>query len=330
MKSLMRVSIVLLDHSSLLECLANTHVDIHRYALEGATAGGCRALSRGLTFPFDTVKTFEQSTPIVIGVNSTETNRKITNYYSGVIPTVVSAIPANALFFIFYNSLEQYSKTLSAFLEYSGYSSSSETMNQLFIRIIISAIATLPQNLIKIPSELIKQRAQVQPDIGVIQLIRDAVSKQGLSGLYVGGNAQLLREIPYNAFQMAIYQLLKDNGHILNESFGDSATAAFFGLVAASIASILTQPADVIKTKLMTSTSGAEGLINNTSTTASEQNWMTRLFLRNVVFRLVYDVIQSKEGWKGLFVGMKPRLMIVGVGGMVYFYAADLVDQYIT
>ena len=36
-------------------------IDVYNYALQGAFAGGARALSRAVTFPFDTVKTLEQS-----------------------------------------------------------------------------------------------------------------------------------------------------------------------------------------------------------------------------------------------------------------------------
>ena len=43
---------------------SNVDINWSQFAFQGAVAGGCRALSRGLTFPFDTLKTLEQiSTP---------------------------------------------------------------------------------------------------------------------------------------------------------------------------------------------------------------------------------------------------------------------------
>jgi len=39
--------------------------------------------------------------------------------------------------------------------------------------------------------------------------------------------------------------------------------------------------------------------------------------------------IYSSEGLAGFFVGLKPRLLIVSIGGMFYFFAAVFVDSYL-
>eukprot|EP01037_Dinobryon_pediforme_P046177 gene46177-59286_t len=82
--------------------------------------------------------------------------------------------------------------------------------SKLVERLVASVIATFPANLVKIPAEVIKQRAQLTQSSDIVRIIADATRGRGLRGLYVGGYAQLLREIPYNAFQMAIYDYLQD------------------------------------------------------------------------------------------------------------------------
>jgi len=184
-----------------VELLAN----VKKFAFAGASAGACRAFSRGLTFPFDTMKTFEQSSVDTIehAYGKKKRKRKI-NYFSGLITTIISAVPSNALFFITYNCILIYAPCLVPF------PASFSTSSKLLERLIASAIATFPQNLIKIPAELVKQRAQLTQSSDIPKIVADAVKDKGISGLYVGGNAQLLREIPYNAFQMAFFDMFRD------------------------------------------------------------------------------------------------------------------------
>ena len=130
-------------------------IDVYNYALQGAFAGGARALSRAVTFPFDTVKTLEQSDSGTHRDEHLNTSKKL-NYFKGVIPTTLTAIPANSLFFIVYNSLSIYLVHYTS-LCYGPIDTAREVANELATKLVISSIATLPQNAIKIPFELVKQ-----------------------------------------------------------------------------------------------------------------------------------------------------------------------------
>lgn len=165
------------------------------------------------------------------------------------------------------------------------YSKTASESTRFLQRLVISSIATFPSNAIKVPGELIKQRAQTRPGQNSWKLFLEAIREDGVGGLYVGVNAQLLREIPYNAIQMSTFDLLKDtvaksaatatatvaattttsitindvstqdmhlNFFQFVKELDPTIEAAVLGLIAAAVAASLTQPFDVIKTQLMT------------------------------------------------------------------------------
>jgi hypothetical protein len=121
----------------------------------------------------------------------------------------------------------------------------------------------------------------------------------------------LLREIPYNAFQMAIYSTLKETIFFstspLSPAISASSQAALLGVVASFLSALLTQPADVIKTRLMTDIKSLGGK-------------------RSTLYSELIRVVNS-EGLVGLYAGLKPRLLLCTVGGLVYFYIAQYVDN---
>lgn len=323
------------DHSALVDSSICSSIDISwsQFAIQGAVAGGCRALSRALTFPFDTLKTLEQSSAKTSA--STEVDRDQQSkkspleffvnreYFRGILPAVTSAVPANAIFFVAYNYLQTIaaSDCILDFFAIHGTVFFHKPSVLFLERLIFSALATLPQNAIKIPAELIKQRAQVQPNTSILWLIQQAIRPPlGIMGLYKGGGAQLIREIPYNAIQMATFQSFKEI--FLSQSFHNSevfplglnlaSISGILGLIAAAIAAILTQPADVIKTRLMT----------DVEDNLSDDHIVSE----DGIIRTARKII-IEEGWRGLFVGLSPRLILVSLGGMVYFWAAEVASQ---
>jgi hypothetical protein len=107
-------------------------------------------------------------------------------------------------------------------------------------------LASLPANAIRIPAEVTKQRVQVRPSVrrpmsdaivtkpsgdeaktsfshphssstcqaGIekraLSAARTIVAEEGVGGLYVGGLAQLARELPFNAVQFVAFQNMKE------------------------------------------------------------------------------------------------------------------------
>ena len=261
-----------------------------------------------------------------------------------ILVQVASAVPANAVFFVVYNYLQTIaaSECVLQFLSVEDTSFYQRTSILFVERLIFSAVATLPQNAIKIPAELIKQRAQVQPNENIFYLIEQATTtKKGIMGLYQGGGAQLIREIPYNAIQMATFQLFKEtllkdthnfDGSLLGLS--PAITSAVLGLFAAAIAALLTQPADVIKTRLMTKIENdAENDNEEHSTVSPLESTLESVVKKDKKDKERLGIIKTSQqilsegGWKGFFVGLTPRLILVSLGGMVYFWAAEVATE---
>ena len=109
--------------------------------------------------------------------------------------------------------------------------------------------------------------------------------------------------------------------------------AAILGLLASSFAAILTQPVDVIKTKLMVASpmlSDDEG-----SRLPHEKNFKKispslfhiKSYAQRTKFYQTYYRIVRTEGYLGLLSGLQSRLFVVGIGGIAYFFAAALVEK---
>eukprot|EP01041_Mallomonas_annulata_P010799 gene10799-22544_t len=328
------IQVISHSHFDTLQCLSTIEFNVLRSAAAGSLAGGLRALSRGLTFPFDSMKTFEQAK-----MNGGK-QRTIGEYFRGVIPTVATAVPANALFFMTYDYLMAIAPCIAPH---------TTALGLLEQRLLVSAIATIPQNAIKIPAELIKQRAQVQSESDFQLLFNQITAKRGLIGLYLGGGAQLLREIPYNSLQMASFAALQEYSVSYKIPLDPPLIAAVLGLLAAAFAALLTQPADVVKTRIMTD---LEQTIDNvvvecdedlllqtpitpiprtTSSTTSpdspSQSQLQSWWMQSSVIREGVAVVRE-EGVAGLFSGLVPRLLLVSIGGMVYFWAAAISEAY--
>jgi hypothetical protein len=340
--------------SSILADVCTVKFNVYQYAFSGAVAGGFRAFSRALTFPFDTLKTVKQ-----VKRANKESPRiqefTVDELFKGVLPAVLSAVPANAVFFVIYNYLLTVaaSEPFERILALSNVDILQSSTSVLFLeRLLFSSIATLPSNLIKTPAELLKQRAQVQPDATMGSLIREAVRPpEGIRGLFLGNNAQLLRELPYNAIQMATFDYLKDrlvgtdaaSPSLMLSRWGvDLATfSAGLGFVAAGLAAALTQPADTVKTRLMAGQEYANAALRRRralgeqSEEGVEQSTGAGAAATEVDGEAVRPLgivettrqILDEEGWKGLFVGIQYRVALVSFGGMIYFWTAELARQ---
>ena len=341
--------------------------DLLQYATTGAAAGASRSLSRGLSFPFDTIKTLAQADTQEerpIQDSSNNDNIALKQYFRGVLPIVIGAIPAQASFFTTYHILELWSDCLIAQqwqpspVDVIGTGVSIEDI-KFIQRLIIASVATLPANLFKIPVEIWKQDCQLADvNLSFLDFVRGATdearkesintgrttltpavrSSSGLEGMYRGGVSMLLREIPYTALQFSFYGKLSDSGFFSLEDNGalwtdllhqsSAAHAALVGCVSAGLAAIATQPADVIKTRMMTSAFALRSRRKMGRTTGDESDEYHDEQQRSSssIVASVRD-LYNKRGLAGFYTGLSARLALTTIGGFVFFGVSTMIGS---
>ncbi|XP_042655828.1 S-adenosylmethionine mitochondrial carrier protein isoform X4 [Tyto alba] len=117
--------------------------------------------------------------------------------------------------------------------------------------------------LIRVPSEVVKQRAQVSPSSSTLRILSHTLYQEGIQGLYRGYKSTVLREIPFSLVQFPLWESLKDlwswkQGHVV-----DSWQSAVCGAFAGGFAAAVTTPLDVAKTRIMLAKAGSSNASGN-------------------------------------------------------------------
>uniref|UniRef100_A0A8D1KJD5 Mitochondrial S-adenosylmethionine carrier protein n=1 Tax=Sus scrofa TaxID=9823 RepID=A0A8D1KJD5_PIG len=155
-------------------------------------AGGVAGVSVDLIlFPLDTIKTRLQSPQ---GFNKAGGFRGI---YAGVPSTAIGSFPNAAAFFITYE-----------YVKWFLHSDSSSYLMPVKHMLAASA-GEVVACLIRVPSEVVKQRAQVSASSGTFRIFSTILYQEGIQGLYRGYKSTVLREIPFSLVQFPLWESLK-------------------------------------------------------------------------------------------------------------------------
>uniref|UniRef100_A0A2K6G5C8 Mitochondrial S-adenosylmethionine carrier protein n=1 Tax=Propithecus coquereli TaxID=379532 RepID=A0A2K6G5C8_PROCO len=142
--------------------------------------------------------------------------------------------------------------------------------------------------LIRVPSEVVKQRAQVSASSRTFQIFSNILCEEGIQGLYRGYKSTVLRE--------ALWSWRQD--HVV-----DSWQSAVCGAFAGGFAAAVTTPLDVAKTRIMLAKAGSSNASGN-------------------VLSALHGVWRS-QGLTGLFAGVFPRMAAISLGGFIFLGAYD-------
>ena len=246
----------------------------------GATAGA--AVETAL-YPIDTLKTRLQAVRGPGGL----TPALWKGLYKGLAGNIFGVIPASAIFMGVYEPL----KRLVA--EQGG--------SPLAAQFTAATAAGLAASLVRVPTEVVKQRMQMGQFSSATVAVRTILASEGLrKGLFAGYGSFLLRDLPFDAIEFIGYEQMRSAYARLALSGGrqlNSAETSAVGALAGVVTAVVTTPLDVIKTRLMTQ--GAQG-----------------------AYKGVFDCagrILREEGGRAFFKGVQPRVMWIGIGGSVFF-----------
>uniref|UniRef100_A0A6M2FA76 S-adenosylmethionine transporter n=1 Tax=Populus davidiana TaxID=266767 RepID=A0A6M2FA76_9ROSI len=253
--------------------------DFLRILFEGVIAGGTAGVVvETALYPIDTIKTRLQAA---------RGGGKIMlkGLYSGLAGNLAGVLPASALFVGVYEPTKQ--KLLKTF---------PENLSAV-AHLTAGAVGGIAASLIRVPTEVVKQRMQTGQFTSAPDAVRLIVSKEGFKGFYAGYGSFLLRDLPFDAIQFCIYEQLRIGYRVAAKRELNDPENAAIGAFAGALTGAITTPLDVIKTRLMVQGSANQykGIVDCVSTVVRE------------------------EGPTALLKGIGPRVLWIGIGGSIFF-----------
>ncbi|XP_059432336.1 S-adenosylmethionine carrier 1, chloroplastic/mitochondrial isoform X2 [Corylus avellana] len=253
--------------------------DFFRTFFEGVIAGGTAGVVvETVLYPIDTIKTRLQAAhgggQIVLK-----------GLYSGLAGNLVGVLPASAVFVGVYEPAKQ--KLLKMFPENLSAAA----------HFTAGAIGGIAASLIRVPTEVVKQRMQTGQFTSAPDAVRLIVSNEGFKGFYAGYGSFLLRDLPFDAIQFCIYEQLRIGYKAAARRDLNDPENAIIGAFAGALTGAITTPLDVIKTRLM-----VQGSANQ--------------------YKGILDCVQTivrEEGPPALLKGIGPRVLWIGIGGSIFF-----------
>eukprot|EP01138_Halocafeteria_seosinensis_P016480 gb/GECG01016811.1/.p1 GENE.gb/GECG01016811.1/~~gb/GECG01016811.1/.p1 ORF type:complete len:308 (+),score=23.77 gb/GECG01016811.1/:1-924(+) len=273
-----------------------------------AIAGGLSGVTVDfILFPLDTVKTRLQSRklPGLTEKANVEHPPRLSNtakmagqalrakgFYQGLFSAMLGSFPAAATFWTTYEGTK---RILEAQI------SPEATILLPLVHMTAASVAEIAVCAVRNPFEVVKQQMQAGHHQSTAAAVRDIIKTDGFRGLFAGYWSTVLREIPFDAVEFALYEFLKRR--LIQYRRKDDLVLwenCILGSTAGAIAAGLTTPLDVIKTRLMTQTKYAQ-----------EHRYSG---IRHALRRIV-----TEEGVRTLFSGAEQRILWIGLGGTIFF-----------
>ncbi|KAJ4828082.1 S-adenosylmethionine carrier 1, chloroplastic/mitochondrial [Turnera subulata] len=270
--------------------------DFFRTLFEGVIAGGAAGVVvEAALYPIDTIKTRLQASLQLetdihydkgsLGAAHGGGKIVLKGLYSGLAGNIAGVLPASALFVGVYEPTKQ--KLLKSF---------PENLSAV-AHLTAGAIGGLAASLIRVPTEVVKQRMQTGQFTSAPAAVRLIASQEGFRGLYAGYGSFLLRDLPFDAVQFCIYEQLRIGYKVAAKRELNDPENAIIGAFAGALTGAVTTPLDVIKTRLM-----VQGSANQ--------------------YKGIFDCVQTivrEEGPNALLKGLGPRVLWIGIGGSIFF-----------
>ncbi|KAI8939556.1 hypothetical protein NX059_003323 [Plenodomus lindquistii] len=256
--------------------------------LAGAFAG---IAEHSVMYPVDLLKTRMQIVnPSPSAMYSGISNAMVTisraegfwSLWRGLSSVVMGAGPAHAVYFASYEATKH---------ALGGNEGGSEEHHPLAAA-ASGAAATISSDALMNPFDVIKQRMQLHGSIykSVPQCAQQVFRNEGIGAFYVSYPTTLCMTVPFTALQFMAYESLSK---VMNPTGRyDPYTHCFAGGIAGGFAAGLTTPLDVIKTLLQTRGNATDAELRNVSG----------------LFQAA-KIIHGREGWRGYFRGLKPRII---------------------
>jgi hypothetical protein len=159
--------------------------------------------------PFDTVKVRMQTSPssypsVLYTAKSIMTNEGVSAFWKGAVPTSMGMIAENTMAFSVNEALKR------AFPDV-GRSREDPTKRPDLVRpFLMGAVTGCCSATVLLPSEIVKAKTQVvvgSMNSSSAEVYKQMIKRQGMRSLFVGFDAQIMRDMPFYAFFFGTYEL---------------------------------------------------------------------------------------------------------------------------
>jgi len=259
-------------------CSSSISASILNSFAAGAFSGTCSTI---LLQPLDLIKTRVQQSPqqSIWKVSRTIAKTEgIAGFWTGVTPSLWRTVPGIGLYFACYHSLT---------------SCISDTNNLTSIQsLTVGTLSRMFAGSLLIPVTVIKTRWEAGGNMfqyrghGILAAIKSIVKVEGVRGLASGLVPTIARDAPYSGIYLLFYNKFKQLSSVSEIPDVNTRSVVQFscGILAGAMATIIVQPADVVKTELQ---------LKQQRTS----QWS------------VIKMVHSERGFQGFFVGLLPRLL---------------------
>ena len=218
--------------------------------------------------------------------------------YRGLSTTLAGAVPVSIVYMPTYEGMKHAVQSLPP----------SETLGFALPASQIASVATgLVCALVRVPVSVVKSRIQLGLAQSPFEAITKAIQVDGLRGVFVGLRATCVLDITYALAQFTALERLRTLAAMATGGRQlTSAEDAAVGFLTGAITAIITEPLDVIRTRLQTQKNAG-----NTKGT-------------NFNYAGLLDGLQKaakQEGMLALWRGLLPRLILKSLGSSIWYTA---------
>lgn len=225
----------------------------------GCASGMAAACAKLLLQPFDTVKTLQQANKGSLGMleaaQDLVSRKGVSALYTGLGVTLVGSIPAVSVYFGVYQAVKK--ALLQALPPGLGWS---------LLGVAASAgVGNTVASIFRVPYEVVKQRLQAGMYVSTGQALRTMYRTEGGLLAFFGTSgvaSQILRDVPYAIVTLLTYESMRRTRAERRLGPGESkgglakgSTAledSVMGALAGGVGSLVSNPMDVVKTRVMT------------------------------------------------------------------------------
>ena len=293
--------------------------DLYKIKLSDLLNGGLSGLTTiTLMQPFQVVKTSmmviynkEKQVKMREMISQIKREEGFKGFYRGFIPSLVKTVFGSAIYFaglefnkkifhsVFHKNLDkEFVKTKKQLDELIK---EPKKHKKNFTNFFASGIARFVQAIAINPILVIKTRYEVvgfNSYGGMFDAIKHIRKEEGIRGFYSGLKTNIIKDVPASAVFYSLYELFK----MELDNFGIKSIqmqALISSISASLILIVLTNPLDVIRTRQQ-----FQHFSDN-----ADHNYSGII--------QGYKMIWRTEGFRGMFVGMAPRMIKKGIGSIL-------------